>query len=146
LPFFGPCRPLQRVAIGELPFPNGLARPFCFALEREFSLSRWHNTKAVFVCKKNLQKSFHRGDGEPQPRWPTTSPPQSKADCFLIWPRLPERLAARALLASGAALNERPKPKSRQAKEGRKMASELGKGDRKGTANFYCINFENSNF
>jgi hypothetical protein len=67
-----------------------VARPFCFVLERAFSFSRSHNTQAVWVCKKNLQKSFHRGDGERQPHWPTTSQPQSKADCFLIvWTAIP---------------------------------------------------------
>jgi hypothetical protein len=65
-----------------------LARPFCFVLEREFSFSRSHNTQAVWVCKKNLQKSFHWGDGERQLHWPTTSLPQSKADYFLICRRV----------------------------------------------------------
>ena len=58
LPFDWSCRPLSRVAICQLPFPNGLARPFCFALERAFPFSRSHNTQAAWQCKKNLQKSF----------------------------------------------------------------------------------------
>jgi len=79
-------------------------------LERVFSLSRWHNTQADWEYKKNLQKSFHRDNGERKPRhWPTTSQPQSKADCFLI--RLAEPFRRRT-----PAPRDQPRHKPRQSR------------------------------
>jgi hypothetical protein len=92
-----------------------LARPFCFGLERAFSLLQRDNTKAALNCKHDLGKSLLL-----LPNGSRAAHRQAVAVCGSVTTARPKFVRAGCLAADkGWGLEKR--------------FSELEKGDRKGT-------------